>query len=156
MSLSTDSEQYYSVTWFRSRISQVDLFYKKLKALVPDTLVYGAQIEASILDGSARYHAVVAFDQPMIRADDDRTRKMFTMTLQLTDTATGEDVDVLDTDKIVYSSPKKRSQDGGYVDLKKWLNDVQDYVEEAGSGFMFGERIKIEGVQEDGKKPESG
>jgi len=157
MSLSTDSEQYYSVTWFRSRIAQVDLFYEKLKALMPEgTLVYGAQVEARIQDGSARYHAVVVFDQPMILAGVERTRKLFTMTLQLTDYETGEDVDVLDTEMIVYSSPKRRSQDGGYVDLKKWLNDVQDYIEEGGVEFVFGKRIRVEGVEEDGKKPESG
>lgn len=35
------------------------------------------------------------------------------------------------------------------MDLKKWLNDVQDYIEEGGVEFVFGERIKVEGVEED-------
>jgi hypothetical protein len=150
MSLSTDSEQYISVTWFGSRIVQVHLFYEKLKALVPKgTLVYGAQVDARMEDGLARYHAVVVFDRPMIWAGNDTTLKMFTMTFQLTDQKTGEDVDILDTDMITYRSPKRRSQDGGYVDLKKWLNDVQDYIEEGGVEFVFGERIRVEGVEED-------
>jgi hypothetical protein len=63
--------------------------------------VYGAQVEARIRDGSARYHAVVVFDRPMIWAGDDRTRKMFTMTLQLRDEETGGDVGVLDMNRIV-------------------------------------------------------
>jgi hypothetical protein len=150
MALSTDSEQYISVTWYGSRIVQVHWFYEKLKALVPeDTLVYGAQVDAQIQNGSARYHAVVVFDQPIVWAGNDTTLKMFTMNFQLKDQKTGEVVDILDTDMIVYRSPKRRSQDGGYVDLKKWLNDAQDYIEEGGLEYVFGERIKVEGVEED-------
>lgn len=84
MSLSTGSEQYYSVTWFGSRIAQPDLFYEKPKPLMPKgTLVDGAQVEARMQDGTARYQAVDVFDQPKIFAGHERTREMLTMTLQL-------------------------------------------------------------------------
>jgi hypothetical protein len=145
-------EQFYFVTWVQSRIVDENLFYKKLKAIVPSrTKVYGGQ-KPCVDPSEPRkvcYHAVIAL--PFVPRRERYTTKWghwpawaelkdrLVMVIRQKNPETGEYKCVRDTERINIQVPSRWRS--GYEDLPKFFENVQAYIEKDDNKLLFGNRI---------------
>jgi hypothetical protein len=152
-------ERYYFLTWTRRQTEDRFDFYGKLKARVPEgTGIYGCQYGHPSETGVVNYHALIVL--PFVPEGErcgcgiiwgnwpasEFLRERLALVGEVRKSDTGEDEELRDAARMHIRVPKRRN-DGGYKDLRDFLENAQLYIESDENKLLFGDRIDPNGVE---------